>query len=218
MELERPDILACMKSVAQALEQRGEAFAATLDEKNILIFIFSKIDHHEVYSIMQSLLAGYAVYMCTVQETSPDKCPENAEHVKAALNREVSGRGACKNGKLIVCQGSQVNPMEKAVRIIFEEYADKSLCIAGACARLYMSNAYFCVLFKAYTGKTFVNYLTDYRISKALEMLMDPNIQVREAAELAGFDNGNYFSKVFKKRTGMSPAEYRRRASREGSA
>jgi two-component system response regulator YesN len=122
----------------------------------------------------------------------------------------LSERALPPDGQLIIVQGAQSSLIEKALQIIHKEYADKSLGISGISRRLFTSGAYFCVLFKTYTGTTFVNYLTDYRISKAMEIMRNRNIQLQEIADLAGFESGNYFSKVFKKKMGMPPAEYRK--------
>ena len=77
----------------------------------------------------------------------------------------------------------------------------------SSCAGL--STAYACTVFKAKTGKTMNQYLTDYRIEKAKHLLEDPRIRISEISSQVGYLDGNYFGKTFKKVTGLSPSEYR---------
>lgn len=74
---------------------------------------------------------------------------------------------------------------------------------------LHLSKDYFCRMFKEKEGKTFISYLTEYRIDKAKELLVKTNMKVNEVAEAVGYSSLSYFSSVFKKRTGKNPFEYR---------
>ena len=71
--------------------------------------------------------------------------------------------------------------------------------------------AYICVIFKDYTGKTVNKYITEYRIIQAKELLKDSNIKMNDIALKVGYKDGNYFAKIFKKETGYTPSEYRRK-------
>ena len=55
-----------------------------------------------------------------------------------------------------------------------------------------------------------LKYLTSIRIARAKELLTGTDIPISEIGELVGYDNPLYFSKIFKKNTGLSPREYRR--------
>ena len=76
---------------------------------------------------------------------------------------------------------------------------------------LHLSYSYLSTLFKNEIGMTFKEYLNVVRIRNACELLKKKNCLVGEVAELVGYSNPYYFSKVFKKSTGYSPAEYRKR-------
>lgn len=67
---------------------------------------------------------------------------------------------------------------------------------------------YISSLFSKYTGKNFTYILSEYRVNKAKE-LMDEGAKIKEIASLVGFQNQNYFTKVFKKITGYTPSEYK---------
>ena len=64
--------------------------------------------------------------------------------------------------------------------------------------------------FKAKTGKTFREYLTDLRLNDALSLLKYSNLNITEIAYSIGFSDSVYFSNVFKKYVGVSPIVYRK--------
>lgn len=76
--------------------------------------------------------------------------------------------------------------------------------------------SYFSSLFKRSMGMGFLDYLTDLRMQAARELLTDPLRSTAEVAGLVGYENANYFTRAFKKKTGMTPTEYRRQAARGG--
>ncbi|WP_261381474.1 response regulator transcription factor [Paenibacillus cremeus] len=69
--------------------------------------------------------------------------------------------------------------------------------------------SYFSELFKAKVGKTFIQYLTEVRMAKAVRLLEDTSLNLWDIAELTGFSNASYFSSKFKKMYGVTPSEYR---------
>lgn len=97
----------------------------------------------------------------------------------------------------------------KAVEYVKEHYGDQELSIEMICSHLNVSAAYFSTVFKKEMGKTFINYLTDYRMDRALDLLMEKGERTYIIAERVGYSDPNYFSYVFKKRFGMSPSKYK---------
>lgn len=101
------------------------------------------------------------------------------------------------------------NLIEDAVAYIHENY-DQQITLADISGRVYLSSYYFTKLFKAKTGKTFVEYLTDYRIDVAKKLLKaNLNYRIQDICEMVGYGDKKYFCKCFKKSTGMTPAAYR---------
>lgn len=97
----------------------------------------------------------------------------------------------------------------RAMEYVKEHYADQDLSIETICGYLNVSAAYFSTVFKKETGKTFINYLTDYRMQEAVELLLMQNEKTYVIAEKVGYSDPNYFSYVFKKQFGMSPSKYK---------
>ncbi|MEK0314600.1 response regulator [Cohnella sp. 56] len=79
--------------------------------------------------------------------------------------------------------------------------------------RFFFHPSYFSRRFKERFGESFVNYLTAARIRKSEQLLHEPNLQIQQVAELVGFQDAAYFSSVFRKSTGMTPNQYRSKAS-----
>lgn len=97
----------------------------------------------------------------------------------------------------------------RAMEYVKEHYADSELSIEMICSHLNVSAAYFSTVFKKETGKTFINYLTDYRMEVAVELLLTQNEKTYIIAEKVGYSDPNYFSYVFKKQFGMAPSKYK---------
>ncbi|MBC8079054.1 MAG: response regulator [Gorillibacterium sp.] len=74
------------------------------------------------------------------------------------------------------------------------------------------SAKYFSALFKKCTGINFVDYVTDTRIDKAKKLLRETNMRIFEVALNVGYENEQYFSRVFKKSVGQSPLQYRQKS------
>jgi two-component system, response regulator YesN len=73
-----------------------------------------------------------------------------------------------------------------------------------------LSPSYFSELFSAQTGRSYAHTIMLERISHAQRLLRDTWMRIGEVGELVGYPNSNYFSKVFRRRTGLLPSEYRR--------
>jgi two-component system response regulator YesN len=97
----------------------------------------------------------------------------------------------------------------KAVEYVQESYSDITISIESVCRKLGVSAAYFSTVFKKETGKTFIGYLTDYRMEQAVELLLTTDDKTYIIAEKVGYADPNYFSYVFKKQYGMAPSKYR---------
>ncbi|WP_026651970.1 response regulator [Butyrivibrio proteoclasticus] len=99
--------------------------------------------------------------------------------------------------------------VSKAVDYVHDHYDNQDLSIDFICNYLGVSSAYFSTVFKKETGKTFVGYLTDYRMDKAVKMLIETDEKTYVIAQQVGYSDPNYFSYVFKKQFGMSPSKYK---------
>ena len=99
--------------------------------------------------------------------------------------------------------------IQEARQYIMDNYQDAELSVEKICRHLHMSPAYFSTMFKKETGKTYVAYLTEVRLDKAVELLNKTDDKTYVIAAKVGYQEQNYFSYVFKKRFGISPTKFR---------
>lgn len=97
--------------------------------------------------------------------------------------------------------------VESALAIIREEFPFLE-GLDDLAERLEVSKAHLSRSFVRKTGISPGRYITQMKIGYAKLLLQDPDTSVTYAAEASGFANANYFAKVFRKETGMSPSEY----------
>lgn len=98
--------------------------------------------------------------------------------------------------------------IQKAAKFIFENYS-REITLKEAAGIAGMRDTYFSRIFQEVTGYGFKEYLLNIRIQHACQMLRTGNLKITQIALACGFSDGNYFGDVFKKRTGLSPREFR---------
>ena len=98
--------------------------------------------------------------------------------------------------------------LRKAIDYIQEHYSEQ-VTLNEVAENIYVSTFYISRMFKKELGKSFVDYLNDVRIEKSKELLKDIKYKTYEVAEIVGISDPHYFSKLFKKYSGMTPSEYR---------
>ena len=101
--------------------------------------------------------------------------------------------------------------INQAKAFIEMHYQEPSLSVEMICQELHISPAYFSTIFKKEVGESYVSYLTDLRLKKALELLKDTTDKTYVIAEKVGYSEPNYFSYVFKKKFGVAPSKYYKR-------
>ncbi len=99
--------------------------------------------------------------------------------------------------------------VRKAVNIIGENYS-RDVSMADVAEQMRITQGYLSRVFKERTGYTFLEYLTLFRLRKALELLRDRSLLISEAAYRSGFHDNGYFTQLFKKYTGITPGQYRK--------
>lgn len=98
----------------------------------------------------------------------------------------------------------------KLIKDFFMENYCNDFCLEDLAKMANYSPYYFIKIFKDNTGKTPFEYFIDIKIEKAKEMLTKSNNTITEICFTCGFKNRTHFSKVFKKKVGVSPLQYRK--------
>lgn len=107
--------------------------------------------------------------------------------------------------------------MDSAVRYFHENY-HKPINIEEFAASNHMSVSWFIRNFKTYTGSTPAQYLLSLRLSNAQTLLETTSYNITEIADIVGYDNPLYFSRIFRKQFGMSPTEFRNQTKQPSSS
>lgn len=98
--------------------------------------------------------------------------------------------------------------IEQADQYMMEHMAEK-ITLSEIARHVNLSEYYFSRLYKSVTGKNYSDKLLDYRIERAKTLIRGKEYTVREIAELVGYPDPNYLSKVFKKYTGVTISDYK---------
>ena len=109
---------------------------------------------------------------------------------------------------IITRQSRENTSMNNIIKYIEQHYHDE-LSLQEVAAKFFVSREYVSRRFKQEYGINFTDYIGKYRIEKAKLLMQNQYLKLSQIAEMVGFHDVKYFSKVFKKQEGLSPKEYR---------
>lgn len=209
IELEKELFEALRSGVAEECERAAGRYfdwmLSAYDEKNTSVRLktleFVLFAEHEAY------LNGGMTYHFSDRE----------EYLEVVMNAEKNSDlkswfighflEACRN--LTTKKGEHENQLAVRAQNYIQENFQKDLSLDEVSRQLNLSPYYFSKLFKEETGSNFVEYVTNLRIEKAKELLVQENLSMKEICAEVGYSDPNYFSRIFKKCVGVTPTEYR---------
>ena len=97
-----------------------------------------------------------------------------------------------------------------------ESHYNEDISMDEVAKQVNVSYHYFSKIFKTQMGKSFTDYLTDLRIEKSMKMLQTTPLSIKEISSEIGYNDPNYYCKIFKKVTGVTPTEFRLTQDRKG--
>jgi YesN/AraC family two-component response regulator len=100
------------------------------------------------------------------------------------------------------------NHIVKATREYLESHYADDISLEAMAEHVNISPQYFSKLIKKTTGFNFIDWLSMLRVKKAKELLMNTDFTVKEVCFMVGYKDPNYFSRIFKKRIGITPSEF----------
>lgn len=101
--------------------------------------------------------------------------------------------------------------LKPAIEYLHKHYMDTDISVETLCNRASMSDTWFRKCFLQVYGTTPSKYINQLRIKQACEMIDTGYFSVEQISESVGFSDSKYFSTVFRKHTGYSPSEYKRK-------
>jgi two-component system response regulator YesN len=185
-----------LHKLEEALHQRSMANMSLQDFKHAVTLLVDKIEHasHSSEQIplwLQETRAG-------IHEFKVNQVQRLLRNMMDQLLKNVTNNHKTKSGKQIIHSIKQ-----------YVENHYQTVNLESISQRFYLNKNYFCSLFKSVTGENFSEYLTKVRMEQAKLLLAGSNLTSYEIAELVGYQDQRYFSKVFKKSTGLLPKQYR---------
>ena len=101
------------------------------------------------------------------------------------------------------------NHLVSAARRLLEEKAEDLFRVNDLCVTLGFSKSYLSKLFHEQTGNTLAAYAIQVKIKRAKQLIRDGSLNFAQISDKLSFDNPQYFSRVFKRVTGMTPTEFK---------
>lgn len=156
--------------------------------------VIQDAEHAPVRSIMELMRREYML----ARSTSADACDELA--------------GVLFSYIASLAQSERNVAVERVENILIEHIQDAAFRVEEALANGPLSRFHFMKVFKKATGRSPRQYLIDLRLRAAVNLLSTTDMPVQEVARQSGFDDAFYFSRLFSRRMGKSPAGYRARS------
>ena len=94
------------------------------------------------------------------------------------------------------------------ISAVMKNYTDSKLSVSSLCADMGVSVSYFTNTFTKTVNVSPKQFIIDYRIEKAKEILLNTNLSVSEASYHVGYEDSFTFSRAFKKKEGVSPTAF----------
>ena len=183
-----------LNSNEEFLSHLQRIFSLCLEEKNIAVFsdCCSKLLHllKEIDPELHINIPGQ--YISEIQTTLLDQCAACYNEFQQKKNYSPSTNYTLQ----YICTNYKNTPT-----------------IADVAVKLKSNPMYLGQKFRKETGYTFHDYLNKYRIDKAKELLLNPDLKIFEISEAVGISNSQYFSKLFRQFADTTPNEYRREHS-----
>lgn len=193
--------------IEQAIEEisRTLLYSKNLSSSNIKMVFIEMITSllKELSSVKQGSTAvwdeGFALYNKLEHRTSLQQVLDSLLEFSIKVSEELH-KLQSNSGQIMI---------QTVKEYIEQNFADDSISLSSAAEYTSVSTGYLSALFKKETGINFVEYLTDVRMARAMNLLKTTDKKTYEIAYETGFANPHYFSISFKKYTGMSPSDFR---------
>jgi AraC-like DNA-binding protein len=141
-------------------------------------------------------------------------CLAEVLFIQAIRAHLASGGEGCKRGWLRAIFDPQVGSALRAIH----ENVNSQWTVESLAAAAGMSRSAFASRFKELLGQTPLEYVTDWRMQKAMPLLRQRDKKLIEVAQSVGYESDAAFSKAFKRIVGISPGEYRHDGENERSS
>lgn len=195
-----------LKSLLELIERQEQGRLESMQWRMIeLLVLMTRASVLGGASMQQATLANVRYLQHVTEATSPMDLRETVSQAADELVALLLAERTLRHQRLI---GKVMQYMQK--------HYSEQLTLQDLSKVVYLSPFYFSHVFKEQTGMTFVGYIANLRLSSAKQLLRETLLPIAQIAEQVGYNEVNYFSRVFKKVEGLTPTEYRSRLAEQG--
>lgn len=187
-------------NIASELLGEPKSVVSFIDEDNNIIIISNIEDIEEWFRIGNEIIEKVQFYTHYAISIEQRKILNDILGVKNTYKDIIHDINKKRNYKPVVLL---------AIKYIEANYSLNHLNLDRVAEKLNLSPSYLSKLLKQETGLSFIDYLTNVRIKRAIDIMSNPTMKIYQVAEFVGYNNQHYFCKAFKKVMGFSPTEYR---------
>lgn len=179
-----------------------------IDDKCSIIFLTAYDDFEYARNAIKIRALDYLLKPCDINDLLAVM-----DMAIQKLDRECDFKGNTKENKPERKRENVKNFDEQTTIKYLREYVENNytfdISMQEVAEDMGYSDAYFSKLFKQYFNQNFTAYLTEYRIKKAKELLTDTNNSIKDISRMVGYEDSNYFAKIFKRIVGEIPSKFR---------
>ena len=179
-----------------------------IDDKCSIIFLTAYDDFEYARNAIKIRALDYLLKPCDINDLLAVM-----DMAIQKLDRECDFKGNTKENKPERKRENVKNFDEQTTIKYLREYVENNytfdISMQEVAEDMGYSDAYFSKLFKQYFNQNFTAYLTEYRIKKAKELLTDTNNRTKDISRMVGYEDSNYFAKIFKRIVGEIPSKFR---------
>lgn len=151
-------------------------------------YILKPYGEHEMIASVEEAIRTYEWF--TAQSGKARPVPARAEEPKTA-------------------ESSRSSLVREEIEQYIHSHFTEDMSMQDVARAMNYSEAYFCKLFKQCFKVNFSTYLNEYRVERAKDMLAAGSGSIRDISLACGYTDSTYFSRVFRRITGLTPSEYR---------
>jgi len=199
--IKEQDRLLCVQNLVEKFTEKLEPNIIFKDSKGNIIIIVPIIEQS---------------HWVTLGEKIQQECDKNLD-LPIILSQEIIKNGIKDIPKIYQKLIEDIQTSERYTPVVLQakKYIDNfyykdDISLQEVAREMQVSPTYLSRLLKQEIGVSFVEYLTQVRLRKAIQLLNDPTLKIYEIAERVGYKSQHYFCTAFKKVLDVPPAEYRK--------
>lgn len=176
-----------------------------MDEDAVIIFLTA----FDEFNYAKRAISVHALEYL-LKPTSEEELVSTVDEALWMLgNKRTVKQGVADEDSIKHSDNVKLNAVADSICEYIKQHYHEDISLQDVAGHLSYSDAYFCRIFKQCFDRSFLAYLTEYRMERAKELLEDVSVNIKDISFKVGYRDSNYFAKVFKRIAGVTPTEYR---------